>query len=508
MQNTAPVESQSAPLPNVRDWRSPALIVLVAAILFALRLSAPPNLLDQDQENPGAYVLDAVKNGHWICQRDLSGEITSKPPLWTWIAGALTVMCGRISLFTLYLPGALALCGTACLVFHHGQAHFGRRAALFGALGCMLCTAGLKEFGLARTDGVFAFMVTLTAFLAYAAWIRGRGWTWFWLAAAGATLTKGPLGLVLGHAGLLASLWEARSGERLRLRGSHWGGIGLFLLITAGWVGLAYWQWGQALIDKLFLRELVFHVVEGEQKKLPGTQFYLSPLYYLGRAAPWSLLAYFGLWRIWRTPASDVTERRFERFLFCWFLGGLILFSLAPHQRGDLLWPIMPAGALVAGRELVRLTCRFDPVKVDLAVAVCVVLAMMGFAFYYFGPRAQHPLIQQTVALQALAQEIERQGGRDFPLAHTDDPVALQIYLDTCRPPLSFEAAAALLRSREAAYVAVTDWAGLQSVLGQEASQVHILLEDRGPVAKLRVRIVSNRTTLAEGSQPRNEIQQ
>jgi 4-amino-4-deoxy-L-arabinose transferase-like glycosyltransferase len=341
--------------------------------------------------------------------------------------------------------------------------------------------------------------VTASAFLAYRAWNRGRGWTWFWLTAAGATLTKGPLGLVLASAGLLACYWEARSGQRLPLRGSHLGGIAVFVLITAGWLGLAYWQFGRAVLDKLFLQELVFHIVEGEQRKPPGTEFYLSPLYYLGRAAPWSLLAYFGVWQIWRTPAPDTGERRFERFLFCWFLGGLVLFSLAPHQRGDLLWPLIPAGALIGGRELGRPPGRFDPATIDRGVAICVALAVAGFVFYYFGPRAREPLIRQTIALRNLAHEIERQGGREFPLAHTDDPAALQIYLNTWHWPISFDAAAALLRGREAAYVAVTDWARLQSAFRPGDPHVYLLFQDHGPVAKLKIRIVSNRPSLTTG---------
>src|SRR5689334_13300464 len=114
------------------------LIIWVGLLLFAVRLLAPPNLLDNDQERPASYVLDAVQNGHWLCQRDLAGEIASKPPLWTWLASVITLVCGRINLLALYLPGALAAIGTACAIFLLGRKPFGERAALLGALGCML----------------------------------------------------------------------------------------------------------------------------------------------------------------------------------------------------------------------------------------------------------------------------------------------------------------------------------------------------------------------------------
>src|SRR4029077_19265400 len=128
---------------SVPRWAPMAVITLLAAALFILRLAAPPNLLDQDQERPGAYVLDVVKNAHWLCQRDLNGEITSKPPLYTWLSALVALARNRVDEFSLYLPGALAAWGTAWLIFAFGRTLFGSRAAFFAALASMLCTAGL-----------------------------------------------------------------------------------------------------------------------------------------------------------------------------------------------------------------------------------------------------------------------------------------------------------------------------------------------------------------------------
>src|SRR5689334_19561555 len=85
---------------TARDWQPFLLVAVLGAALFALRLCAPPNLLDQDQENPAVYVLDAIKNGHWTIQHDLAGEICSKPPVYTWLAALVSLACGRVSLFS------------------------------------------------------------------------------------------------------------------------------------------------------------------------------------------------------------------------------------------------------------------------------------------------------------------------------------------------------------------------------------------------------------------------
>jgi 4-amino-4-deoxy-L-arabinose transferase-like glycosyltransferase len=475
-------------------WAHLAGITILAALLFALRLSAPPNLLDQDQERPGTYVLDVIKNGNWICQRDLNGEITSKPPLYTWLAALVALARGRVDEFALYLPGALSLWGTAWMIFTFGRKYFGPRAGFFAALASMLCTAGLKEFGLARTDGVFALMVTATALLGFRAWTEGKGWTWFWVMAAVATLAKGPLGVVLAAGGFIAAFWERKSGEPLPFKGNQLLGIGLFLLITIGWFLLAYHSAGKPFIDKIIGKELVGHTVSDAKYHFPGSVFYQPPFYYLTRGAPWSLFGIYGLWRVWRAPSSETSVRQFERFLFCWFLFGLILFSLASHQRSDLLWPIMPAAALLAGRELDRLSRRATRIF-DISIAAVVVLMIGGFVYYYFGPHAKDSKVLQTVALKHVAAEIKRYRGSEFPLTHLDDPLGLQIYLNTWRPRVTSEHAAELLRGPDPVFIAVKDLKKLEAERNAEDPPIYTVVPSMDNTNH-PVRIVSNRQVL------------
>lgn len=483
--------------PASRGWlRSPAVwLTVLAALIFTLRVAAPPNLLDQDQERPAAYVLDAVKNGHWICQRDLFGAVTSKPPFFTWVAAVITLVAGRADEFTLYLPGGLASWATGLLVFLAGRRHFGERAGVFAALAGFLCTAGFKMFGLARTDAMFMFTVTASALLAWRAWTMGRGWTWFWLLAGVATLTKGPLGLILGAGGLLAAAWEKRSGHAHPVRGSHGLGILLYLGLTAGWFSLAYWALGQALIDKMIGRELVGHIAS-QRSGFPGSLIWQPPLYYLGRAAPWSLFAYWGLWRLIKHPAATTDERRFERFLFCWFAVGLTIFGVSTHQRADLLWPIFPAASLLAGRELARLTAPFRPVVVHRATAAMTLLVFAGFAFNYFGPATRKSLIPETVAVRNLAREVAVLGGGEFPLTHVDTPYTFQYYLNTLRPLVPAARAAELLRGPEAAYVAVKDPAVLTPHRRPGDPPLHLVAPADDAKPPTPVRIVSNRPDL------------
>ncbi len=494
MSLTAPITREAGnDQPQGAAIPAAALLVAVGLILFGIRLAGPPNLLDNDQERPAAYVLDAVRNGQWICQRDWFADITSKPPLYTWLCAIPTLASGRINLFSLYVPGALATIGSACLLLCFGHRYFGTRAALFGALALFLTPTTVKAFALARTDAVFAFTVTAAALMAFRAWQSGRGWIWFWLLAAAATLTKGPLGVILGMGGLFAVVWERRTGNALPLRGSHWPGVLVFFLLTGGWFALAYSQFGDPLVAKMIGKELVGHALPGASRGFPGSHFYQPPLYYLARSLPASLLAYYGFWQIWKHPALNTEERRFERFLFCWFATGLLIFSLAPHQRADLIWPIIPAGALLAGRELDRFTRRWQPHRVTVASTTTVIMALLAFALYYFMVYPRQRMVQQTIAVRNLAHDLERVAGREFPLTHIDSPFGLQVYLNTLWPRVSAARAAQLLRGREAAYVAVKDLSKLQSERLPDDPPLYTLLPAEPASSNSPVFLVGNR---------------
>jgi 4-amino-4-deoxy-L-arabinose transferase-like glycosyltransferase len=481
------------------DTRHPSLshliwIFLVWAVLFALRLLGPGDLMDKDQERPAAYVQDAVINGNWIIQADLSGDVSSKPPLYTWLSALTTLAGGRISPFTLYLAPALATLGIALLLLWVARPLWGNRVGLACALVYLISAVAAKQMALARTDGVFAFTVTLTALLAYRSWTTGKGWTWFWIAAAFATLTKGPTGLVFGAGGLVAHFWERRRDPNLRLRGNHLTGILLYVVITAGWFYAAYLDLGQPVIDKLIHRELLGHATGSETDRMPGSLFYKPPLLFLARFAPWSLVAFVGFWRMWKYPSEDAGRRRFERFLFCWFWVGLGVLALGAHQRGDLLNPMIPAAALLAGRESIRWLAEYPPARFNLVLAELVALGITLIGAKYYLLRPLDPYVKQTAEVKAVAESVEGQIGARFPFTHLDTPYGLQIYLDTLHREPSPERIARLLQGEAAVFVWVNDSTDL-TVLTNGPTPVHVLMEAQ-LTQRPGLRLLSNREKL------------
>jgi 4-amino-4-deoxy-L-arabinose transferase-like glycosyltransferase len=410
------------------------LLTVLAVALYALRLTGPTDLEADAQQRNVAYVMDAAWQGHWLVQTEVRGWLMSKPPLHTWLAGTLA-LGGGVNRLTLTLPSALAVLAMTLLVYRVGRQRFGHAAGVFAGLACALAPMMARHIALVRTDALFALTITLAAFAAYRAWERGSGWVPFWLAGAAATLTKGPLGLLLAAAGLLAWFWEKRTDPAAPPpRGSHWGGVSLFLGLTMGWLLLGVYFYGYALIDKLFFDEL-FGQVTGMRKDItPGENFYKPALFFIVRFLPFSLLACYGLWRVFRRPAVEASERRFERFLFVWIAVGLLLFSLGAHFRADLLVPLWPAGALLAGREMARLGTRIGLRRMAAATAAVAGLLIWMVYWNYHAKAMKNKEVRYSVATHQAGLVLATSGLDMHLIQHLDTPVTLQLHLGMYRP--------------------------------------------------------------------------
>lgn len=499
---TAPAPQDRSPTRSSR----PALLLAAIATLtvVAARVTAPWDILDNDQLRPLAYVLDIVRNGNWLVQHDGSGDVASKPPLYAWIAAVAAFVTGRVGQFELAVPSAVGVLVGAVAVAIAGARVFGSRAACVAALAFVLTPLMLKQSALARTDALFAGLTTAAAFLAYRAFERRTGWWEFWFVAALATLTKGPLTLLLATTGLLmiARQRPPRPLTPRREWPEHLLGLAVFLSLTAGWFVGAWLHDGQPFIDKVLGRELFGHVVGASKEHLDESSFiervglwlvglFKPTLYLLGRALPWSIPAAIALFAVFRSPAPDPRERRFERFLAGWLLIGLAVFSVVPHQRADLLSPIWAPGALLAGRWIARRTVSWTPRYLRVAAAAAILLGAAGaFLQFHIAARRSDSKRRLTEIRRTLA-EAEQAGVPPAMITPADGSYLLTALCDTAWARVDLDQAAWLLSSESAAFVSTRSPDALLAELRSMRSPGFVLARSD------EIAIVSNRGTVA-----------
>jgi len=461
---------------------------LLAALWLALwlaRLMSGDDLTIRDQQLQTAYILDAWSNGRWSSQTDLNAAMASKPPLYNWLGAAAVAVAGP-GHAAFSAPAALSTLALTLLAWYWARRLYGATAGLLAGLFVLLTPmVGGKMVAYMRTDGLFTALVALTAYAWWRHWEHRGGWWWPWLAAAAATLTKGPLGLLLGSFGLLAMRWDraasagasAAPGDGRRSLSRRWplGLIG-YIVVCGGWLWWAWSDWGQPLIDRMILRELLGSAIASHDSSgVMGTQFWKPTMYLLTRTLPWCVFTVLALVQVFRHPAPQPGLRRAERFLTCWLLASLFAFSLASHQRADLIWPMVLPAAILAAHEILRRAqgwpswTRTWPGPVLVALIAVIVIGMRAVA--------SPPKTSAYAA--ALAQAIEASPGRYFPLSY-GTRYATQAHLGIQRYRATREQAVAALAAAPAFFVAVEDPAAVMQQVAAAGGRASLLIQAQG----------------------------
>ncbi|MFO1021874.1 MAG: hypothetical protein U0903_14445 [Planctomycetales bacterium] len=82
----------------------PISLCLLLALLIALRVSAPSDLMEGAQSKQVGYVMDVLLQRHWLLQYEINGEVATKPPLYNWCAAAICQICGTEAEWAMKLP--------------------------------------------------------------------------------------------------------------------------------------------------------------------------------------------------------------------------------------------------------------------------------------------------------------------------------------------------------------------------------------------------------------------
>jgi len=351
MKPEAPLASQScrAILPT---GLALAALAALAALLFFVGLGTP-GLFDADEPAYAEAAREMLQRGDWITPYFNGAPRFDKPILFYWLLLVSYAVFG-VTEFAVRFWSALSGVGLVLLTAWAGRRWFGPPADRWAGVSLATCFLTALLARAAVTDMLLTLFLT-GAILAAAAALGAppqagrRLATVAWAAAALAVLVKGPIGLLIPGASLVAALAlrrELRSGLRLL----PWQGPALFLLLALPWYLLVLWANGWAFIEGFVIKH---HLVRytGVVSSHAGPLWFYLPVLLVG-FFPWSGYLPTACWRVWgslrgRDGAGEAG--RFVTVCAAWAGVVLLLFSFAGTKLPSYVFPAFPALALLVG---------------------------------------------------------------------------------------------------------------------------------------------------------------
>lgn len=346
-------------------------IVCVIAVMLTVPFLGLTDFYSKGEPREAVVAYTMVEHGNWILPINNGGDIPYKPPFFHWCIALFSLLQGHVSEFTSRLPSALALVAMSVggFVFFakRKNANMALLATLLSLTAFEVHRAGIN----CRVDMVNTAFMVGALFLMFRWWERGKH-TMPWLAIlcmSGATLTKGPVGMLLPCAVMgvfmltqRESLWSTV--WRLGLTAL------LSLVLPLCWYYAAYLQGGDEFL-RLVKEENIDRLLGKMAYESHENPFWYNFLTLITGWLPYTLLFVFSLfvlpWKRFSKSGFMQSVRRAEPMqVFVWLAFGLILFfyCIPKSKRSVYLLPCYPFMAWLMAQYVVWLVAnRLSAVK-------------------------------------------------------------------------------------------------------------------------------------------------
>ena len=346
-------------------------IVCVIAVMLTVPFLGLTDFYSKGEPREAVVAYTMVEHGNWILPINNGGDIPYKPPFFHWCIALFSLLQGHVSEFTSRLPSALALVvmsvGGFVFFAKRKNANMALLATLLSLTAFEVHRAGIN----CRVDMVNTAFMVGALFLMYRWWERGKH-SMPWLAIlcmSGATLTKGPVGMLLPCAVMgvfmltqRESLWSTV--WRLGLTAL------LSLVLPLCWYYAAYLQGGDEFL-RLVKEENIDRLLGKMAYESHENPFWYNFLTLITGWLPYTLLFVFSLfvlpWKRFSKSGFMQSVRRAEPMqVFVWLAFGLILFfyCIPKSKRSVYLLPCYPFMAWLMAQYVVWLVAnRLSAVK-------------------------------------------------------------------------------------------------------------------------------------------------
>ena len=346
-----------------RPWAPsvPALWVLAVALtlLWFATLDAR-HLFHPDEGRYAEIAREMAATGDWLTPRLNDLKYFEKPPFQYWVTAAAYSAFG-VHEWTARLWPALAGLLAVLAIAYAGHALGGLTLGAYAALALATTVWHVVIAQIVTLDSGLSFFLAV-AFSAFV--IAQRDTTgaearrrWMWVASAalaGATLSKGLVGLVIPGGALV--IYTAFTRDFAVWRRLHLAsGFVLYLLLTAPWF-VAVSRANDEFFRFFFIHEH-FERFLREGHRRPGPWYYFVPYFVVG-VLPWLSIVVAGARRAWRDGAPNALGFSWQRFALSWAAFVFVFFSASGSKLPSYILPMFPPLALVVGWLLPRVETR------------------------------------------------------------------------------------------------------------------------------------------------------
>ena len=340
--------------PRQRRWLW-GLLVLAVGIRVTTMGAYP--LLDPSEARYAEIARKIVETGQWLVpQFDYGVPFWGKPPLSFWLTAVSFRLFG-VSEFAARLPSLVLMMGCGALVWRIAQVHADRATALlatvvFATTGLVFIAAGSVLTDIALALGATLSMAGFLAMLHTPA--RRRGAVAFFGGLAIGLLAKGPISVVL--TALPIALWTLWQREWRAV----WSRVPWVTGTLALGVLVVPWYWAAERATPGFLNYFFVgeHWQRFTQPGWTGDRYGAAHawrrgwiwLFWLGAAAPWSIVLLDWSIRVVRAPRGRLRERLADplwSYFALWTLAPMLFFTLSRNILPSYVLPGMPALALL-----------------------------------------------------------------------------------------------------------------------------------------------------------------
>ncbi|MEL7146632.1 MAG: glycosyltransferase family 39 protein [Bacteroidota bacterium] len=362
------------------------------------------------------YILDEVKNAQCAKEMMLSEDYitptfngkmrTDKPPLHYYFM-VLSYKVFGFSAFAARFFSAFFGVLTVLLTFLISRKYVGERGSKVASV-VMVASIGIAfQFHMATPDAFLVFFMTSSLFSYFHYFKSGKKLFLYltYVAMALASLTKGPVGIVLPAVSIFFFLIAKKQLKKKTIKAMHLGkGALIILLLSAPWYGAVFWATDGAWTSEFFL----FHNFGRytSSKIGHGSAFYLPTIFIVAWALPFSAFLIQSLHKPFKYRLNDLAIMSLVTFTVT-----IAFFSLSSNKLIHYVSPTLPFVAIMTGNFLGAVNSEnWKSSKMNFSiyflVALCILIPLSAILAIYqtaiLAPVKEYSFIFLTLPLGAI----------------------------------------------------------------------------------------------------------